>query len=98
VQQQISGELMQSMKEKIRDALSAELVEVTDTYGDGRHVSIDVVAKVFEGESTMKRYGIWYMIQDRFLPIPGASNMIISSKRMASKLQYLSHVCVAKSF
>lgn len=55
-QRQISSELMQSMQEKIQEALEADRVKVTDTYGDGRHVSIDVVSKLFEGQSTMKRW------------------------------------------
>lgn len=54
-QRQISSELMQSMQEKIQEALEADRVQVTDTYGDGRHVSIDVVSKLFEEQSTMKR-------------------------------------------
>ena len=56
-QRQISSELMQSMQEKIQEALEADRVQVTDTYGDGRHVSIDVVSKLFDGQSTMKRWG-----------------------------------------
>ncbi len=43
------------MREKITEALAADKVDITDTYGDGRHVSIDVVSKAFEGESSMKR-------------------------------------------
>ncbi len=54
-QRQISSELMHSMQEKIQQALEAERVQVTDTYGDGRHVSIDVISELFEGQSTMKR-------------------------------------------
>jgi stress-induced morphogen len=54
-QQKISAELVASMREKIREALQADRVDISDTYGDGRHVSIDVVSKAFEGESSMKR-------------------------------------------
>lgn len=54
-QRQISSELMQSMQGKIQEALEADKVQITDTYGDGRHVSIDVVSNLFEGQSTMKR-------------------------------------------
>ena len=54
-QRQISSELMQNMQQKIQEALEADTVQVTDTYGDGRHVSIDVTSKLFEGQSTMKR-------------------------------------------
>ncbi|KAK9814019.1 hypothetical protein WJX73_009307 [Symbiochloris irregularis] len=40
-----------------------------DTYGDGRHVSIDVVADSFEGLSSVKRQrlvykAIWLQLQD----------------------------------
>lgn len=45
------------MQEKIQEALEADRVQVTDTYGDGRHVSIDVVSKLFDGQSSMKRWG-----------------------------------------
>ena len=57
-QQNISADLVDSMREKIREALQADRVDISDTYGDGRHVSIDVVSKAFEGESSMKRYGM----------------------------------------
>ncbi|CAK0745642.1 hypothetical protein CVIRNUC_001634 [Coccomyxa viridis] len=68
-QRQISSELMQSMQEKIQEALEADRVQVTDTYGDGRHVSIDVVSKLFDGQSSMKRQrmvykAIWLELQD----------------------------------
>jgi acid stress-induced BolA-like protein IbaG/YrbA len=36
-------------------ALETDRVSVTDTYGDGRHVSIDVVSPVFDGMSSVKR-------------------------------------------
>jgi len=60
---------MQGMKEKIMDALETERVSVTDTYGDGRHVSIDVVSPVFDGMSSVKRQqkvykAIWMELQD----------------------------------
>ncbi|CAL5219148.1 g926 [Coccomyxa viridis] len=68
-QRRISSELMQSMQEKIQEALEADKVQVTDTYGDGRHVSIDVTSKLFEGQSSMKRQrmvykAIWLELQD----------------------------------
>jgi len=43
------------MQQKIQEDLEADSVRVTDTYGDGRHVSIDVISKVFDGQSSMKR-------------------------------------------
>ena len=42
-------------QEKIMDALETDRVSVSDTYGDGRHVSIDVVSPVFDGMSSVKR-------------------------------------------
>jgi acid stress-induced BolA-like protein IbaG/YrbA len=35
---------------KIKDELQADSVVVSDVYGDGRHVSIDVVSNIFEGK------------------------------------------------
>ena len=55
-QQRISGELVESMRQKISEDLQAQSVEITDTYGDGRHVSINVVSRAFEGQSSMKRW------------------------------------------
>ena len=54
-QQRISAELVESMRQKISEELQAESVDITDTYGDGRHVSINVVSSTFEGQSSMKR-------------------------------------------
>jgi len=34
---------------KIKDELQADSVVVSDVYGDGRHVSIDVISSAFEG-------------------------------------------------
>ena len=36
------------MTESITSELQAERVDISDMYGDGRHVSIDVVASAFE--------------------------------------------------
>jgi stress-induced morphogen len=54
---------------KISEALETENVVVVDASGDGRHVSIDVVSKVFEGKSSVKRQqlvykAIWLELQD----------------------------------
>lgn len=56
----IDPPLMQSMENKIRDELNAELVTVKDAYGDGRHVSIDVVSSAFEGQSAVNRQRMVY--------------------------------------
>lgn len=61
--------LITSMKSKISEALETEEVTVSDAYGDGRHVSIDVVSDVFEGKSTLQRQrlvykAIWLELQD----------------------------------
>lgn len=37
-------------------------MSVTDTYGDGRHVSIDVVSNIFEGQSSVKRQRMVYKV------------------------------------
>ena len=54
-QQQVSAELVAQMRASIAEALEAERVDISDTYGDGRHVSIDVVSRLFEGQSAVKR-------------------------------------------
>ncbi len=66
---QVSAELMESMRSKIADALEAQTVEVADVYGDGRHVSISVVASAFEGKSSVARQrmvykAIWMELQE----------------------------------
>lgn len=68
-QGQISSELMQQMKRSITSSLEADKVDVTDVYGDGRHVSIEVVSKLFEGQTSVKRQrlvykAIWQELQD----------------------------------
>lgn len=52
--------LMQSMEKKIKEQLNAESVTVKDAYGDGRHVSIDVVSASFEGQSAVNRQRMVY--------------------------------------
>lgn len=47
---------------KIGQALETEQVEISDTYGDGRHVSIDVTSPAFEGLSSVKRQRMVYKV------------------------------------
>ncbi|KAK6161621.1 hypothetical protein DH2020_005021 [Rehmannia glutinosa] len=66
----IESPLMESMEKKIKEHLSAESVIVKDAYGDGRHVSIEVVSSAFEGQSAVNRQrmvykAIWEELQDR---------------------------------
>ncbi|KAL3686733.1 hypothetical protein R1sor_013042 [Riccia sorocarpa] len=56
----LDSPLMSSMQAKIKEQLDAEKVIVKDAYGDGRHVSIDVVAAVFEGKSAVNRQRLVY--------------------------------------
>ncbi|XP_065854320.1 protein BOLA4, chloroplastic/mitochondrial [Euphorbia lathyris] len=56
----IDSPLMQSMEKKIKEHLSAESVSVKDAYGDGRHVSIDVISSAFEGQSAVNRQRMVY--------------------------------------
>lgn len=51
---------MQSMEKKIKEQLDADTVVVKDAYGDGRHVSIDVIATAFEGQSAVNRQRMVY--------------------------------------
>ncbi|XP_058724205.1 protein BOLA4, chloroplastic/mitochondrial [Vicia villosa] len=52
--------LIQSMQNKIKEQLNAESVSVKDAYGDGRHVSIDVISTAFEGQSAVNRQRMVY--------------------------------------
>lgn len=65
----ITEELMKTMKAKISAALQTENVSVKDVRGDGRHVEIDVVSELFEGQKPMQRQrmvykSIWLELQD----------------------------------
>lgn len=61
---QITIELVDSMRAKIAEALESDNVYVTDVNGDGRHVVISVVSKLFEGKSQVQRqrmvYKVWH--------------------------------------
>ncbi|KAL6494121.1 hypothetical protein OROGR_032030 [Orobanche gracilis] len=66
----VESPLIESMEKKIKEHLSAESVVVKDAYGDGRHVSIEVVSSAFEGQSAVNRQrmvykAIWEELQDR---------------------------------
>ncbi|MCD7461692.1 Protein bola4, chloroplastic/mitochondrial [Datura stramonium] len=56
----IDSPLMQSMEKKIKEQLNADTVVVKDAYGDGRHVSIDVISSAFEGQSAVNRQRMVY--------------------------------------
>ncbi|XP_074567906.1 protein BOLA4, chloroplastic/mitochondrial-like [Curcuma longa] len=56
----IDSPMMQAMEKKIKEQLDADVVIVKDAYGDGRHVSIDVVSKAFEGQSSLNRQRMVY--------------------------------------
>ncbi|KAF7825030.1 protein BOLA4, chloroplastic/mitochondrial [Senna tora] len=73
--------LMQSMEKKIKDHLNAESVSVKDAYGDGRHVSIDVVSAAFEGQSAVNRQrmvykAIWEELQSTVHAVDQMTTMI----------------------
>ncbi|KAG2432583.1 hypothetical protein HXX76_008927 [Chlamydomonas incerta] len=66
---QVTSVLMDSMKAKICEALETDDCSISDVYGDGRHVSIDVVSKLFEGKNSMQRQrmvykAIWLELQE----------------------------------
>ena len=63
-QSQMSVELMHQMETSISEALHAEKVKVQDAYGDGRHVSIEVVSADFEGQSSVKRQRLVYKVMN----------------------------------
>ncbi|KAI5670031.1 hypothetical protein M9H77_19884 [Catharanthus roseus] len=52
--------LIKSMEKKIKEQLDADSVTVKDAYGDGRHVSIDVISSAFEGQSALNRQRMVY--------------------------------------
>ncbi|OVA18364.1 BolA protein [Macleaya cordata] len=56
----IDPPLIQSMEQKIKEQLNADVVIVKDAYGDGRHVSIDVISSAFEGQSAVNRQRMVY--------------------------------------
>ncbi|XP_075509315.1 protein BOLA4, chloroplastic/mitochondrial [Primulina tabacum] len=65
----IEPPLIESMEKKIKEQLSADSVIVKDAYGDGRHISIEVISTAFEGKSAVNRQrmvykAIWEELQD----------------------------------
>jgi len=61
----ITAATMADMRRKIGEALETDSVRVTDVHGDGRHVSIDVVAAAFEGKSAVARQRLVYKARRR---------------------------------
>lgn len=66
----ITADLIESMRVNIREQLEAETVEVMDLSGNGRHVAIKVVSEKFEGKSAVNRQrmvykAIWMELQDQ---------------------------------
>ncbi|KAF5842025.1 bola-like protein [Dunaliella salina] len=66
---QIAAELVAAMQTKIKADLETEHVRIADAYGDGRHVSIEVVSPLFEGQNAVKRQrmvykAIWLELQE----------------------------------
>ena len=60
---QISSTLIESMRQKIGEALETDQVSIQDVYGDGRHVSIDVVSSAFEGKNSVARQRLVYKVR-----------------------------------
>ena len=58
----VTVEICMLKQAKIGEALETEQVEISDTYGDGRHVSIDVTSPAFEGLSSVKRQRMVYKV------------------------------------
>eukprot|EP00899_Mesostigma_viride_P021996 jgi/Mesvir1/2981/Mv09607-RA.1 len=64
----IDAPLIQSMRQKIQEALEPKELVVKDVSGDQRHVSIYVVSDAFEGETAVNRQrkvykAIWEELQ-----------------------------------
>lgn len=68
---QVTSALMEQMKSKIMEALETDKVTIADVYGDGRHVTIDVVSQVFEGKGAMQRQRMVYKVRSEsgWLPL-----------------------------
>jgi len=74
---------MNSMTEKISAGLNpgndeGERVSVTDASGDGSHVYIEVVSRVFEGKTSVQRQrlvykAIWEELQEAVHAVDGMS-------------------------
>ncbi|GAX80821.1 hypothetical protein CEUSTIGMA_g8256.t1 [Chlamydomonas eustigma] len=84
---QVTSALMNSMSMKIQEALEAKRVEVRDVYGDGRHVSIEVVSDQFEGQSAMKRQrlvykAIWLELQEAVHAVDSMSTLTSSEAKL----------------
>ena len=58
------------MESKISEALEAQHVSVSDVYGDGRHVNIDVVSSAFEGKNSVQRQRMVYKVGSHQLMYP----------------------------
>ncbi|KAH7299332.1 hypothetical protein KP509_24G005800 [Ceratopteris richardii] len=56
----IESALINSMTVKLKEQLNTEDVIVKDAYGDGRHVSIEVVSAEFEGKTSVNRQRMVY--------------------------------------
>lgn len=80
------------MQAKIQEALETQQVEISDTYGDGRHVSIDVVSPLFEGLSSVKRqrmvYKACHSLQSTIQSIPIRSPHLCVDSTSLGPIQY----------
>jgi stress-induced morphogen len=61
--QQLSNELMTSMKQKIMAALETEDVVVEDIYGNYQHVNIEVISPLFEDKTSVQRQRMVYKVR-----------------------------------
>mmetsp|Transcript_35778 Transcript_35778/g.43193 ORF Transcript_35778/g.43193 Transcript_35778/m.43193 type:complete len:162 (+) Transcript_35778:77-562(+) len=59
-QNNLSAEVIDGMREKIKTALEADSVNIIDVNGDHQHVSIDVVSSLFEGKTSVQRQRLVY--------------------------------------
>ena len=79
---------MNSMRGKISDGLEADSVVVRDESGNGRHVSIKVVSKMFEGKSSVNRQRmvyktIWMELEQG--PVHAVNEMVTMTPDEAAK-------------
>jgi stress-induced morphogen len=93
---QVNAELMASMTANITEALQAKKALVTDVYGDGRHVQIEVVSPLFEGKSQMNRQRMVYKVS-LSLRLPtiheACTTAITQGTSHRSPVLTLPHVC-----
>lgn len=67
---------------KIKEELQADTVVVSDVYGDGRHVSINVISNAFEGEHAGQRGSLAMQLPEGHLSVHMLAPLLSANSRM----------------